>query len=201
MNAHWEEAYAAKPDNKLSWHQDRPEPSLNLILEGHDPASLGVIDIGAGRARLADELITAGCSDLTLVDFSSEALGAVKTRLSGSPTLPGFIQSSVTMWHPYRTWDVWHDRATFHFFTTEADRAAYKEALFAGTQSGSRVVIATFAENGPERCSGLPVRRYSASELAAELGDHFAISQSLQFTHNPPIGAPQNYLYAVFDRL
>lgn len=201
MNAHWEEAYAAKPDHKLSWHQDVPHPSLDLIVKGMDPSSLGVIDIGAGRARLADELIALGCKDLTLLDFSSEALGAVKTRLSAAPTLPLFIQSSITMWRPHRVWDVWHDRAAFHFLTSEEDRAVYLKNLLAGTQTGSRVVMATFAEDGPERCSGLPVRRYSPQSLTAELGDQFALKQSQSFVHQTPMVTQQNFLYAVFDRI
>lgn len=163
-------------------------------------SSAGIIDIGSGRARLVDALISAGCEDITLLDFSSEAMGAVKARLSSGPILPHFIQASVTMWRPHRTWNVWHDRGMFHFLTTDRDRNGYLETLTAGTKSGSRIVMATFAEDGPERCSGFPVQRYSSSQLSDVLGPDFELQNSVAHMHETAMGGKQSFVYSVFTR-
>ncbi|MGV6803157.1 MAG: class I SAM-dependent methyltransferase [Ruegeria sp.] len=173
---------------------------MDLILQGEDPAALGVIDIGAGRSRLADGLIRKGCSDVTLLDVSQVALSAVEKRLVGAAHPPRLICASVTHWVPERTWTIWHDRAVFHFLTQDPDRQAYIRAMTAATEPGSRVVMATFAEDGPQRCSGLPVVRYDADTMIGTLGDSFALCATRKVDHVTPTGTKQSFRFFVFNR-
>ena len=114
---------------------------------------------------------------------------------------PTFVTADVTQWKPHRTWDVWHDRAVFHFLTETAERAAYMRRLRAATRPGSKIVMATFAEDGPRRCSGLPVQRYSAAEMSAQLGQSFTFRSTIKLTHVTPSGAPQSFRYSIFSRV
>ena len=199
LQDHWNTAYSEKTDQQVSWHQEDAQPSLDLILDGQGAKDLSVIDVGAGRSRLADALVAAGCRDLTLLDISNEALSAVRERMVEYQ--PTFVTADVTQWKPHRTWDVWHDRAVFHFLTETAERAAYMRRLRAATRPGSRIVMATFAEDGPRRCSGLPVQRYSAAEMSAQLGQSFTFRSTIKLTHVTPSGAPQSFRYSIFSRV
>lgn len=197
---HWESVYRDRGEERVSWFQENPEPSLSFIKKYPDAASRGIIDIGAGASRLADALAGAGYTDITLLDISSRALEKTAKRIGGKAGGIDFIASDITAWHPKRKWGIWHDRAVFHFLTSGDDQRAYVKALREGTAPGSVIVMGTFSLEGPERCSGLPVQRYSAESLNARLGSEFELVESLPHCHVTPGGAEQNFMFAVFQR-
>lgn len=192
---HWDGVYAAKGDD-VSWFESEPTTSLE-ILRGLGPAPDDpVVDVGGGTSRLAAALVAAGHRDVTVVDLSQEALD--RSRAACPDPAVRWVRADVTAWTPDREFAFWHDRAVFHFLVTEPAREAYRAALRAGTRPGSYVVVATFAPDGPEQCSGLPVRRYDAETLAAELG--VELVDRRDETHTTPWGAAQPFTWLVGRR-
>src|SRR5580765_822391 len=163
---HWENVYATKSPTEVSWYQPRPELSLSLIRSVAPGVSASILDVGGGASVLVDGLLSAGYFDVTVLDISQTALNHSRERLGQVADRMSWIMADITQWRPPRTWDVWHDRAVFHFLTVTEDQDAYIAALRAATHTGSVAVISTFALSGPERCSGLPVQRYDAASLA-----------------------------------
>jgi SAM-dependent methyltransferase len=198
--AHWDETYATKDETRVSWYQPSPEQSLALIKASGSPVA-AVIDVGGGTSRLADALLADGYRDVTVLDISAVALERSKARLGDRADAITWIVADVTQWKPVRTWNVWHDRAVFHFLTDAASQDAYLEALKQGTAPGSAVIMATFALAGPERCSGLPVQRYSAASLAARLGADFRLYAEREVMHPTPFGTLQAFTYAALRRI
>ncbi len=197
---HWDTTYSTKTETQVSWYQASPQRSLEMIKSAAPNRSSSIIDIGGGASRLVDELLADGYSDLTVMDISEVALDRSKTRLGASSSRVSWIVANITQWQPPRTWNLWHDRAVFHFLTNASDQNAYISALRHGTASGSAVIMATFALNGPERCSGLPVQRYSPATLAARLGPNFMLYAEAAETHPTPFGTTQEFAYAAFKR-
>jgi trans-aconitate methyltransferase len=195
--AHWQYMYAAKGEREVSWFQDDAQPSLALIEEVGSQSS-AVIDIGGGASRLADLLLQRGFLDLTVLDLSSAALAAAKARIGSEARRIHWIAADVTTWEPSRTYDIWHDRATFHFMVAESDRAGYLSRLDRSLKPGGYAIIATFAPDGPEQCSGLPVRRYDAATLAQTLGAGFQLISSQPQKHATPWGEAQPFQFCVF---
>jgi SAM-dependent methyltransferase len=199
--AHWENVYATKRENEVSWFQESPAPSLALIAEvGAAPAS-GIIDIGGGASRLVDHLIEQGFRDVTVLDVSAAALETAKARLRERASDAHWLVADVTTWEPSRTYDVWHDRAAFHFLTDERDRDGYVSRLRQGLKIGGHAIIGTFALDGPEKCSGLPVERYDAARLARTLGSGFKLLRSQRTDHATPWGSHQLFQFSVFQRV
>jgi SAM-dependent methyltransferase len=198
---HWNETYTTKAENQVSWFQARPDRSLAFIESAPPNRKASIVDIGGGASRLIDALLAEGYADLTVLDISAAALDRSKTRVGARAKEVFWIVANITEWRPLRVWDVWHDRAVFHFLTDAAGQDAYINALKHGTAPGSTVILATFALTGPERCSGLPVQRYSPETLAARLGADFALSAQAAETHATPFGSTQDFTYAVFKRL
>ncbi|HUK09208.1 MAG TPA: class I SAM-dependent methyltransferase [Stellaceae bacterium] len=198
--AHWNTTYATKADTEVSWYQPSPERSLALIGSAVSSRSTGIIDVGGGTSRLVDHLLADGYSDLTVLDVSEVALSRSKARLGEAALKVTWITADITQWRPRRTWGVWHDRAVFHFLTDIAAQDAYIAALKQGTTAGSVVIIATFALGGPERCSGLPVQRYSPRTLAQRLGSDFTLYAEAAETHATPFGTSQEFGYAALRR-
>jgi trans-aconitate methyltransferase len=164
------------------------------------PTTASLVDVGAGASTLVDALLQRGWSDLTLVDISEAALRITKERLG---PLAGQVQwevADITSWTPKRAYDVWHDRAVFHFLAEEHQRQDYRRALEAGLTQGGRAVIATFAPDGPERCSGLPIRRHDEQALAGELGPRFRLLRHWREEHRTPGGAVQAFNWCVFEK-
>jgi SAM-dependent methyltransferase len=197
---HWNRAYSTKAENEVSWFQRRPEKSLALIEAAAPDRSVPIIDVGGGASMLVDELVRAGYADVSVLDISEAALARSKARLGAKADGVSWIVADITSWRPERTWGVWHDRAAFHFLTDAARQATYIEALKKATAPGSVCIIATFALDGPERCSGLPVQRYSAATLAARLGTQFEPAAEEAERHVTPGGAVQSFVYSVFKR-
>lgn len=198
--AHWDTTYATKTDSQVSWHQPVPERSLALITSAAPDSSTAIIDVGGGTSRLVDRLLARDYADITVLDVSAVALGRARDRLGVSAAKVEWITADITEWRPQRSWGVWHDRAVFHFLTDRTLQDAYIAALTAATRAGSAVIIATFALDGPERCSGLPVHRYSAETLAARLGPGFSLYAGSTETHPTPFGTTQKFSYAAFKR-
>ena len=195
---HWESIYQSKGDTDLSWTQLEPLRSLALIAEAC-PAGR-VIAVGGGTSILAERLLARGYS-ITILDISETALGRARKRLGPKAAQIQWIAADVTACPHLESFDVWHDRAVFHFLITSAGRAAYEAALVEAVPAGGHAIIATFALDGPEKCSGLPVQHYDGRTLAAELGPLFALLKSLPEVHVTPSGSRQSFQYSLFKRV
>jgi len=198
---HWNEVYATKAADKVSWFQPRAAMSMRLIEAARATRDSAIIDIGGGSSVLIDHLLDADFADITVLDVSERALIGSKDRLGARAAEVHWIVSDILAWSPARAYDVWHDRAAFHFLTDAADRAAYRTALLKGLRPGGALIIGTFADDGPQTCSGLPVQRWSANALAAELGPEFRLIESLREDHRTPGGAVQPFAWARFERV
>ena len=197
---HWNRVYAAKGPEDVSWHQDRPSLSLRLIENSGMPLDGGVIDVGGGASALAHHLVRAGYSHVAVLDLSAAALDHARQRAGAEAGRIEWIEADVTAFTPARAFGVWHDRAVFHFLTDRADRAKYVEALNRALRPGGHVILATFSPDGPAQCSGLPVRRYDAASIGAELGDGFELLEHIDETHLTPWQAEQQFRYFHFRK-
>jgi SAM-dependent methyltransferase len=198
---HWQKVYTSKGENEVSWFQESPAPSLELIERaGANPAS-DIIDIGGGASRLVDALIERGFSAVTVLDLSEAALATAKARLGARAKRVQWVAGDVTIWEPRQSYDVWHDRAAFHFLTEARDRAAYLSRLKKCLKPGGHAIIATFALDGPERCSGLPVMRYDAASLAEMLGEEFTLVETRRHLHSTPWHSTQQFQFSIFRRV
>ena len=198
---HWEKFYQTKGEREVSWFQEIPAMSLDLIQATGVTAAASIIDIGGGASRLVDALLDAGFEAVTVLDLSEKALATSKTRLGGRAPKINWFAADVTVWQPSEIYDVWHDRAAFHFLTTPEDRAAYVERVLKALRPGGHVIIATFAPDGPERCSGLPVVRHDAASLGEILGPSFELVESRYHDHQTPMQTFQRFQFSRFRRL
>jgi len=199
--AHWEGVYTSKSESEVSWFQESPAPSLSLLRDIGAGAGSAIIDIGGGASRLVDHLLDQGFSDVTVLDVSAAALEAAKARLGARAARAHWLVADVTTWQPSRTFDIWHDRAAFHFLTEARDREAYVARLQQALKMDGHAIIATFAMDGPEKCSGLPVMRYDADLLGETLGSGFKLLQSLRHDHATPWGSQQRFQFSMFKRV
>ena len=199
--AHWQRVYKEKGENQVSWFQERPTISLELIEAAGLDRSSAIIEIGGGASRLVDVLGETGYRDLTVLDISESAVSIAKMRLGERAAMVKWIVADVTQWQPTRSYDLWHDRAAFHFLTDESDRSAYIDRLTKAVRPGGHAIIGTFALDGPERCSGLPVVRYDATQLSATLTPAFALVDMRRDDHKTPWGAIQHFQFSVFRRV
>ena len=198
---HWNEVYATKAADKVSWFQPRAEMSMRLIEAAGATKEGAIIDIGGGSSVLIDHLLDAGFVDVTVLDISGRALIGSKDRLGVRAADVHWIINDVLAWSPARAYDVWHDRAVFHFLTDVRGREAYRATLLKGLRPRGALILGTFAEDGPQKCSGLPVHRWSAGGLADELGAEFRLIESLREDHRTPAGAIQPFTWARFERV
>jgi SAM-dependent methyltransferase len=194
---HWESVYQTKGDHEVSWSQADPQVSLSLISEAQQGGS--VIDVGGGASALADGLLDAGYS-VAVLDISRASLERSAAKLGARSDKVRWIVADVTAAPDLGVFDVWHDRAVFHFLTEAVQRAAYVALMSRSIRVGGHAIIATFAPDGPDKCSGLPVRRYDAALLSAELGEGFRLVKSVPEIHHTPWGKPQSFQYSLFER-
>ena len=197
---HWQNVYATKGEAEVSWFQASPTISLEMIRAARPDHDAAIIDIGGGASRLADALLLDGYCDLAVLDLSANALDAAQMRIGAAASTVDWIVADATTWRPAKTYDVWHDRAAFHFLTDPHDRAAYVERLRLAVKPEGHVIIATFAPDGPEKCSGLPVQRHDSTSLAAELGPEFALVETRRETHHTPWDSTQAFQFSRFRR-
>lgn len=196
---HWQSVYQSKAATDVSWFESVPETSLTLVQSVSD-SSCSVIDVGAGAAYLVDNLRRIGYHDLVALDISATALDKVRTRFEADPEPPTFVVADITSWSPDRRFDVWHDRAVFHFMVTKEMRDGYKRAINAALSPGAHAIVATFALDGPEQCSGITVSRYSEVNLAAEFADNFGLVNSAQSSHTTPWDSEQRFNWVVLRK-
>ncbi len=200
---HWNRVYRARGETSLTWFEADPVQSLALIRTYTRPDD-AVLDVGGGASRLVDGLLAAGYDDLSVLDMSEAALDISRARLGAAAGKVRWIVADITRWQPQRTVALWHDRAVFHFLTRPADRASYGGAMLEALVPGGHAIIASFALDGPETCSGLPVVRYSADTLAATLEGlapgQFARVESAAHDHVTPKGNRQPFQISVFRR-
>ena len=198
---HWQAVYTTKDENEVSWFQENPATSLRLIADAKASADSAIIDIGGGASRLVDVLLAQGYRALSVLDISAAALDTAKARLGPASANVDWIVSDITKWRPAKRYDIWHDRAAFHFLNDPADKAAYVARLTSAVAPGGQVIIGTFALDGPEKCSGLPVQRYDAKSLAETLGSSFALTDDFAEAHSTPWGATQHFQFSRFRRV
>lgn len=195
--SHWEAVYATKRADAVSWFEDTPALSLALIdAAGGDHGS--VIDIGGGASRLAGALVDRGYKQVAVLDLSANALDVAKARLGPKADQIDWIVADVTNWRPTRCFDVWHDRATFHFLNAPGAQSAYAVRLRAALKPGGVAIIGTFAPDGPERCSGLPVTRHDAASIGVILGSDFMLIGEKRHDHVTPDGSVQKFQFSSF---
>jgi len=193
----WDALHADRSDDELSWFQPDPRASLELVAStGVSPAA-AMIDVGGGSSRVVDGLLDRHHRDLTVLDVSAEALARARDRLGATASHVSWIVSDVRTWRPDRRYELWHDRAVFHFLVDPPDRAAYLAVLEAALAPGGWVVMATFAEDGPAQCSGLPTARYSVDGLLDAMGPDFALVTSRREEHRTPAGGSQPFTWVV----
>ncbi len=197
---HWQQMYSTRQEQKLSWFEEAPGVSLELLLTPQLDTGAQVLDVGGGASRLVDALLDRGFNRPSVLDISEAALEKSKLRLAGRASQVHWIVADITTWEPDRTYRAWHDRAVFHFLTTEEQRLAYRAVLEKTVAPGGIVVMGTFALDGPERCSGLPVQRYSPESLAAELGRSFSLTTVRMVDHVTPAGKTQRFQFSRFAR-
>jgi 2-polyprenyl-3-methyl-5-hydroxy-6-metoxy-1,4-benzoquinol methylase len=199
--AYWQNVYTTKGEGEVSWFQDSPAISIDLIKSSAVSKESAIVDVGGGASRLVDHLLKDGFRSIAVLDLSSAALETAKSRLGSAGADVEWITSDVTTWRPRREYDVWHDRAAFHFLTDPGDRRAYIDTLKSALRPNGQAIIATFALDGPEKCSGLPVQRYDASTLQRELGEDFRLIESRRETHTTPWDSTQSFQFARFVRV
>ena len=192
----WEAVYTTKSTTGVSWFQEHADLSLRLIRDTGIAPAASIIDVGGGASTLVDDLLTDGFTNVSVLDLFVAALDAARRRLGPKALLVQWMKADITRASlAPNAYDVWHDRALFHFLTTSEDRAAYVHAVLRSVKSGGHLIIATFAEDGPPQCSGLPVIRYSADSLHSEFGASFALLRHEKELHRTPFGAVQQFIY------
>jgi ubiquinone/menaquinone biosynthesis C-methylase UbiE len=193
---HWERVYSTKAVDAVSWYQPHAEQSLALIRGSGTPRTGSIIDVGGGASTLVDDLLADGYTSLTVLDLSAKALEAVRRRLGARAGSVSWLVGDVTNVRlPEHSYDVWHDRAVFHFLTAEQDRKAYVAQVQRSVKPLGHVIVASFAEDGPTQCSGLPVMRYSPAELHAQFGESFVLLRQEREAHHTPVGTVQQFIY------
>lgn len=199
LAAHWDESYA-QGETTRSWFQPQPGMSLRMLdAAGTSPAD-SVIDVGGGASALVWALLAGGFRDVTVLDVSAAGIRAARQRLGGQADHVQWLIADLLTWQPYRQYQVWHDRAVFHFFTTAQDQRRYLQVLHAATGPGAIAVIGCFAPDGPRQCSGLPVARHRAPELAGRLGGQWTLISQDREEHATPAGLIQPFTWAALRK-
>jgi ubiquinone/menaquinone biosynthesis C-methylase UbiE len=203
MNAktHWEHIYETKSPTGVSWYQEHAQLSLQFIQRTGIPKTAQIIDIGGGASTLVDDLIASGFQQISVLDVSTAALQVARQRLGVQAEAVHWIEADITQVElPRQAYDVWHDRAVFHFLTQAADRQRYVDTARQAVRKGGHVIVATFASDGPQQCSGLEVARYNPESLHDEFGKGFELKESRRETHHTPFGTEQKFIYCYCRR-
>lgn len=197
--AHWENIYATKALNEVSWYQPTPETSLNIIKELNLPKDAAIIDIGGGDSFLADHLLKAGYTNLTVLDIAEKAIERAKERLGNDAHKVKWIVADAASYTPEVHYDLWHDRAAFHFLTDQTEIKHYVNAVCKGLNKHGHLVIGTFAKNGPLKCSGIVINQYEAQDLE-EVFNELTLKESYPVAHPTPFDTIQNFTFCWFRK-
>ncbi|PJF10236.1 trans-aconitate 2-methyltransferase [Pseudorhodobacter sp. MZDSW-24AT] len=196
----WEDVYQSKKEGETSWFEDRPQVSLDLIAATGVGKDAAIVDVGAGSSRLVDCLLEQGFRGITVLDLSDTALAKARSRLPQDAPVE-WVVANILHWQPTGRFDVWHDRAAFHFLTGAADQDAYLRVMDRALLPGGHAIIGTFAPDGPTQCSGLPVARYDAALLSERLGSGYRLVRSLNHEHRTPWGSVQRFHFGLFRKV
>jgi|ERR1051325_4846240 ubiquinone/menaquinone biosynthesis C-methylase UbiE len=198
---HWEHIYETKTPTQVSWYQEHARFSLQYIRKTGIQKTDAIIDVGGGTSILVDDLLADGYQDISILDVSAVALQLARARLGTRAAEVNWIEADITQADlPEQAYDLWHDRAVFHFLTQATDRRRYIDTLRRAVRVGGHIILATFAPDGPERCSGLDVVRYSPESLHREFGGEFEVVDSTRETHHTPFGTEQKFIYCYCRR-
>ncbi len=195
---HWSNIYQKKTPEEVSWTQDVPKVSLDMIRSCQLKKSAPIIDIGGGDSKLVDFLLKEGYEDITVLDISQDALDRAKKRLGERAARVKWICSDILEFDPHEKYDLWHDRATFHFLTSETDIDRYLKLV--GKAAGNHLIVGTFSDKGPEKCSGLPIHQYTEETLESRFAPTFNVRKCLRDDHVTPFGTKQNFVFCRFER-
>jgi 2-polyprenyl-3-methyl-5-hydroxy-6-metoxy-1,4-benzoquinol methylase len=198
---HWENVYQTKSSSEVSWYEPEPKRSLDLIVDVAGDARGRVIDVGGGQSLLVDRLLDAGFGPVTVLDISQTAIEATKARMGERASEVEWIAADITERDSLGTFDIWHDRAVFHFVTDPRDLQHYVELLKRSLPVGGHFVVETFAKGGPEKCSGLPICQYDDASMREALGSSFSLVNSGEYVHTTPTGKPQQFFFGVYKRV
>ncbi|MEO5857941.1 MAG: class I SAM-dependent methyltransferase [Pyrinomonadaceae bacterium] len=193
---HWETVYQTKARNEVSWFREHLDTSLRMIQNTGVGKDTAIIDVGGGNSNLVDDLLERGFVDVSVLDISESAIADSRDRLGEKADEAYWITADITAIDlPQSKYDLWHDRAVFHFLTDEEDRRKYVELVMRSLKPGGHIIVASFGLEGPERCSGLDVVRYSPETMHHEFGNTFKLVESVGETHNTPFGTTQDFVY------
>jgi SAM-dependent methyltransferase len=195
---HWEKIYSTKALNEVSWFQPTPETSINFILENQVPKNAKIIDVGGGDSFLVDHLLDLGFTDITVLDISAMALERAKLRLGEKSKLVKWIEADASQFKPEVKYDLWHDRAAFHFLNTASEIDAYIQSAHHGLSKNGILVIGTFSESGPLKCSGIPIKQYSENSMTQILSNFFNKIKCIHIDHETPFNTIQNFIFCSF---
>lgn len=198
--SYWENIYATKDTQKVGWYQARPALTLSLIEDLAIPKESAIIDIGGGDSAFVDYLLMDNYGNVTVLDISSKAIDKAKLRLGEKSELPEWIVSDIREFEPNLQYNLWHDRAAFHFLTEEEDIRLYVETAKNAITENGWMIIGTFSDKGPNTCSGLPVRQYGLEELQQTFSPYFETIKKLKIDHITPTGQNQNYSFCIFRK-
>jgi len=200
LSQHWDHVYSCRAADQVSWYQQQPQPSLEWIQRLAPERSSRILDVGGGTSLLVDALLDCGYSDLTVLDLSAAALATSRQRLAErSEAVRWIVADILADALPLPAFDLWHDRAVFHFLVEPADRQRYVSQLQRSLRPGGLLILATFAEDGPERCSGLPVQRHNVDSLRQALADGLELLDQQRVSHHTPGGVEQKFLYTAWQ--
>lgn len=196
---HWNDIYVKNTSSEISWFQQHAKLSLQLITSTNIDASASIIDVGGGMSPLACDLVEQGFTNISIMDLSNAALKRSQAHLGKNALKINWIEANILEYDlPSYAYDIWHDRAVFHFLTTKNQRDVYIKKVSSALKPGGHIVIATFAEDGPKQCSGLPVMRYNVEQLQQQFGESFRLMQNLQESHITPDGIEQKFIYCLY---
>jgi ubiquinone/menaquinone biosynthesis C-methylase UbiE len=198
---HWDAVYAKRDSKEVSWYEATPTASIQRVQEAVERGARSVIDIGGGASRLVDHLVEMDLDRITVLDISRRALDIARRRVGTAGEAVEWVVGDITRLDDVGTFDVWHDRAVFHFLTNASDCRRYVALCERTVESGGMAVMATFAPDGPEMCSGLPVHRYGAQELSERCGTAFELVDDEHYIHVTPAGVEQSFVYSSFRRV
>lgn len=200
--AHWENIYSTKRETEVSWYREHLKNSLQMILQTGIGRESAIIDVGGGSSTLVDDLLENSFTDISVLDISAAAIEKSKARLGKKVGKIEWIEADITQVSlPENHYDVWHDRAVFHFLTSAEDRRKYVELVMRSLKVGGHIIVASFGLNGPAKCSGLDVLRYSPETMRNEFGNKFKLMSSFNENHQTPFGTTQEFIYCYCRKL
>ena len=200
LEDHWQNVYDKKNENEVSWYQKSPKLSLEFVKSLNLSLDAEIIDIGAGESRLVDNLLEMGFVNLSVLDISSKSIEKTKKRLGLKSKLVNWIVSDINNFNPTKKYDLWHDRAAFHFLKDSVEIDNYVKLVKSSLHNQGNLIIATFSENGPLKCSGLEVSRYSENSISDLFNDDFELIKSQKSIHKTPFSTSQEFLFSKFKK-